>query len=194
MGGQAAPAGLGLQHPRAAQRAAACPCSVVRPGLRRLDLASAARPARPTNSCHRAIFAEGSASGRNTRVWNAGFSPPTALAALYELDGSGKPLSAVDFDALARDIRGQRRDQVKNCACTFLGSAEAAERNALPERLEQLRRAESFVEWRIDDAGCDRIDPDVSRRELLRPSARKRHHTSFGRGVGKSAGPSTVAR
>src|SRR5260370_21243248 len=86
--------------------------------------------------------------------------------------GSDKPLSAVDFDALARDKRGQRRDQVENCACTFLGSAEATERDALSKRLEQLGRAEPVVERCLDDTGRDRIHSNLSRRHLLCPSAR----------------------
>src|SRR5712692_1107655 len=103
-----------------------------------------------------------SSSPSDAEFWGLTSNPVRPSDALTCNLPSGKPLSAVDVDALARDVRRQRRHQVENCVRTFVGSAEAAEGDALPERLEQLRRAEPVVEGRLDDTRRDRIDPDVA--------------------------------
>src|SRR5712692_5443377 len=89
--------GSELQRPRATMRVGACPWWVGQQGWRRLDLASAARPGHPTSSCHLATAAADSASGRNTRLWNAGFSPPkpqleeaAARLATRSISGAGR--------------------------------------------------------------------------------------------------------
>src|SRR2546425_8752119 len=105
---------------------------------------------------------------------------------------SGKPLSSVDVDGFAGQVRRQRGDQEENDPGALLGRAKTTKGNAFPESLEQLRSAEPIVKWGLNDAGCDRIDTDVSRCELLRQSARKRHHAFFSGGVGESAWSATV--
>src|SRR5260370_4900022 len=82
-------------------------------------------------------------SPSDAEFWGLTSNPVRPSDALTWSLPSGKPLSAVDFDALPGDVRGQRRHQVENCARTFVGRAEAAQGDALPERLEQVGRAEA---------------------------------------------------